>query len=116
MSLYTTMMDSTGTLKRPTITRDSHEGVDQNPFSVVISNIVCSVQPASMGITTPFGQREGDVDSVIYFTQSIGAITNDIVETNDADGNTRTFMVIGQERKVYNRPLSPYEVHCKEQI
>lgn len=114
MSLFTTMMDSVATLKRPTIGRDANQGVTQDPFETIVQDEPCSVQPISGNDLMVFGQRESGIDSTIFFTSDIGAAVNDKIETTDALGDVRTFMVRAFERGPYNRVLSPYFCHCQE--
>ncbi len=114
MSLYTTMMDSVASLIRPSISRGTGKGTRQTFDNVLITDELCSVQPASSNIRLIYAQRGMDVSVTIFFTRDIGAEPSDVIDTVDDQGKSHRFLVQGFNTKVYNRLLCPYECHCEE--
>lgn len=83
-------------------------------FEVIASGLTCSVQPSGGGVTPVASQRNSNITARIFFVQDIGAVVNDMVETQDASGVLRIFQVKAFERGPYNRRLSPYFLDCEE--
>lgn len=114
MSLMATMMDSVGTLKRPTISRGVKSGTDQDPFRTIITDVPCSVQPASASDRMLYGQRNVFISCTIYCLTDIGAIVNDLFVVLDQNGNTHNYLVQGFNRGLNNRRSVPYAMNCTE--
>ncbi len=98
------MLESVGTIKRPTITRDANEGVIQTFDQVIASEIPCSVQPAGANIVILYAQRNVNVTTTVYFAQNVSAEANDILEVTDRDGVLHTFQVQGYRKQIFFRP------------
>lgn len=113
MSLET-MLESIGTLKRPTISKDSYKGTIQTGFSTIVSDRKCSVQPASPEVATLYAQRNVSVTVSIYLSSSIGAQINDIFVVTDRDGVEHTYQVRGESKDLLNRIQGPYRMDCAE--
>ncbi len=100
MSLLS-MLESSGTLKRPTIGRDSQQGVTQNPFVAISPSVPCSVQPANKDVVMLYAQRNTQVTTSIFFAQDIQAQVNDRFESINRGGQpSGTYLVRGYEQEV----------------
>lgn len=100
MSLVGTMLESMGQLKRPTIGRDSAQGVTQPTFVDVGDAVPCSVQQASVMTKLLYAQRNSVVTTTIYFAQNPMAQVNDIFVATDMSRKTLTYLVKGQAQSV----------------
>ena len=91
------MMESYGTLKRPTIGRDNMQGVTQDPFVVVPGavNIPCSVQQASARVQELYAQRNIFVTTTIYFPVDPKCEVNDRFEAVDRTGVMSIYLIRG---------------------
>lgn len=91
------MMESYGTLKRPTIARDSTQGVTQDPFVTVTGsvNIPCSVQQASARTQELYAQRNIFVTTTIYFPLDPQSQVNDRFEATDRTGVMSIYLIRG---------------------
>lgn len=96
MSLYS-LMESYGTLKRPTIGRDTTQGVTQSPFVNVSGsvNIPCSVQQASGRTQEIYAQRNIFVTTTLYFPRDPHCQVNDRFEATDRTGVTSIYLIRG---------------------
>ncbi len=100
MSLITTMCESVAVVKRPVIGRDSAQGVTQPSFTVVASNLPCSVQEPSTAVQELYAQRNTFVTAKLYFAQDPLAQVNDRVEATDRTGRTSVYLVRGEAQAV----------------
>lgn len=114
MSLYTTMLESVGTLKRPTPGQGTLRGTTSNPFKIIVADVPCSVQPASSSDRLLYGQRNVFITCTIYLVQDIGAMVNDIFEVVDLNENLHVYLVHGFNRGLNKRDLVPYSLSCTE--
>ncbi len=94
------MMESTAILKRPTIGRDSQQGVTQDPFVMICPSAPCSVQPASTDVMMLYQQRNTKVNTVVFFAQDIQAQVNDRLTTTNPGGGTKDILVRGYAQQV----------------
>ncbi len=113
MSLYS-MLESVCTIKRPTISRDSHEGVVQTFDQIIVQDVACSVQPASANITVLYAQRNLNVNTTIFFAQNVFAEANDVIEVTDREGILHTFQVMGYRKQIFYRIQAPWSADCQE--
>jgi hypothetical protein len=100
MSLISTMLESSGVVKRPIIGRDTAEGVTQPAFNPVTDLLPCSIQQASVRVITLYAQRNSNVTTTIYFAQNPMAQVNDIFVGTDRTGKTLTYLVKGEAQSV----------------
>lgn len=114
MSLYTTMLESTGSLYRPTPGRDLSQGTLQDFGEPLYQGIRCSVQPARDSIILLYAQRNAKVSAQIYLVQQILAQPSDYFKVIDRDGTVSIFQVQGMDRNLYYRSLSPYFLACEK--
>lgn len=113
MSLASMLMSS-GTLKRPTISRDANQGVKQDPFRQIALNVSCDVQPASTSIVMLYAQRNVEVSTTIFFADNIPAEVNDIFVVTDDALKDHTFLVRGFRKQIFNRAQAPWAMDCVE--
>lgn len=113
MSLYS-MLESVGTLKRATISRDLNKGVVQDPFTDIIVDVACSVQPASISAKEIYAQREAFITASIFFEDDIGARVNDRFHVVDSNGTEHIFLIHGFSQNLFSRYQSPYRLDCEE--
>lgn len=112
MSL-TSMLESKGDLKRPTITKDSKGGTIQT-FETVSTDHSCSVQPADSDVTIHYAQKNVQVNISIYFATNISPQVSDIFEVTDNDGVLHKYLVQGDSKDLLNRIKGPYRMDCLE--
>ncbi len=94
------MLESTGVLKRPTIGRDSQQGVTQSPFVTVCPSVPCTVQPASQNVVMLYAQRNTEVSTSVFFDQDIQAQVNDRFDAVNPAGQTTKLLVKGFSQEV----------------
>jgi concanavalin A-like lectin/glucanase superfamily protein len=99
MSLFS-MLESTGYLQRPTIGRDTQQGVTQTPWNTVSAVVPCSVQSANSSVKMLYMQRNTDIIVTIYFAQDIGAQVNDRFIATDTSGVQSTILVLSESQQV----------------
>ncbi len=125
MSLLTTMLESVGTLKRPTINRDQAGGVTQDPFkttrtapppTIIVQDVPCSIQPASAHIQQIYAQQGMNVTTTIFFADDIQARPNDLFFAEDLNGNMHRFKVLGFNSNLFGRYNVPYQMNCEELV
>lgn len=110
MSFMVTMMESLCVIKRPTIGRDSAQGVTQDPFVTIGSTLPCCLQQNGPSVTSMYSQRNVTVSSTVYFGQDPSIQVNDIMVVTDRLGVSRTFLALGE-----SQPLGrghTWYVHC----
>ena len=93
MALISTMMESYGTLKRPTVGRDTAQGVTSTPFVTVAVNLPCSVSQMSASAQLLYAQRNVFISTVIYLAVDPGANVNDVFDATDRLGNVTRYLV-----------------------
>jgi hypothetical protein len=94
MSIYT-CFDSVAVIKRPTVGRDTMNGVTQDPFVVINPEIWCSYQEKGQTVIDVYGQRQTQVRSTLYFAQDPGVEVNDLVVATDQWGlGTATKLIV----------------------
>lgn len=109
MSL-SSMLESTGTLKRSTtVTRDRSKGKVLN-FATVEEDIPCSVQEAGANIMMAYQQRNTRVDTIVYFDRDPGAKVDDLFEVDDTAGTTHKYQVQGESQPVLKRTIAGTEM------
>lgn len=94
------MLESTGSLRRPTIGRDSAQGVTQNPFVTLFENVACSVQQARTSVKELYAQRNTVVTTTVYFASDPGAQVNDLFTATDRAGTVSNYLVRGKSQAV----------------
>lgn len=100
MGLISTMMESIGVLKRPTIGRDLRQGVTQT-YATIAENLPCSAQESRASVKDLYAQRNVLVGVTVYFSQDPGAMVNDLlVSTNQRTGEVLTLLVQGTAQPV----------------
>lgn len=101
MGLRSTMLESTATGKRPTIGRDTAEGVTQDPFRTLFTGYPCSYQEQSVTVMDVYGQRNTVTRLVVYFDQDPSLEVNDRVEITEVrTGATDYLNVTGTAQPV----------------
>lgn len=111
MSLVGTMLESTATTKRPTIGRDSAQGVTQDPFVTLLTDVPCSCQQASARVQELYAQRNAFVTTTVYFAQDPQVQPNDLLLVTDRTGGTANYRVVGQSQAVGRGRL--WNVDCE---
>lgn len=94
------LLESTGILYRPTIGRDSQQGVTQDPFVPISQPIPCSVQSASATVTMLYRQRNSDIVVTVYLATDPQAQVSDKFVVTDRQGNQRVLLVLGEAQQV----------------
>lgn len=93
------MMESVGTLLRPTTGRDRMQGVTQN-YRPILSGFPCSQQQAGASVVMRYAQRQTSVGTTIYLAQDIGAQVNDKIDVTDMLGKTTSYLVKGETQPI----------------
>lgn len=94
------MLESTGTLYRATIGRDSQQGVTQDPFVIIAEDVPCSVQSSSANTTMLYRQKNSDIIVTVYLDTDPQAQISDKFIVTDRQGKQRTLLVIGEAQQV----------------
>ncbi len=103
------MCNNLASITRPTIGRDSAEGVTQTFNIAVATNIACSIQPATARTIQIYAQRNTGVDTTVYFQSNPNGQINDILTTG-----SNTFLVKGGDQQLYSRFQAPYWLDCEK--
>lgn len=103
MSLITTLLESSCVIQRPTIGRDSQQGVTQDPFVAIASNLPCSQQEASAGVQQLYAQNNTVVTTTLYFAQDPGCEVNDRAIVTDRRGLPTYYLLQGEAQIAVGR-------------
>ena len=99
VALRSTMLESSAVLQRPTIGRDSADGVTQT-FVTIASNLPCSVQQAGARTMEIYLQRNIEVSTEIHFDQDPGCQANDVFIITDRTNTATYYLVEGRAQPV----------------
>lgn len=104
------MLRTTGTLERPTTTKDSSGGRSDS-FATVsgASGVRCDIQSASASIQREYETRQMHVTHSVYFASDIGAREQDRFTSN-----SRTFLVMGYRPASIGYSSWPYVMDVEE--
>ena len=94
------MLESSCLLRRPTISRDAANGVIQDPFVIIASNLPCSVQELPTRELILYAQRNTNVTTKVYFASDPRAQINDRLDVMDRTGRTSAYLVRGEAQAV----------------
>lgn len=101
------MMESSAVVYRPSIGRDSRQGVTQTPFVPVDpvnggvevnrleTELPCTVQQASPRTIMLYGQQNAEFSTVLIFAQDPRCQQNDQIRVTDRTGNVTYYLVVG---------------------
>ena len=107
MGYISTMMEASAVVYRPSIGRDSRQGVTQSPFVPVDpvnggpetnrleTELPCTVQQASPRDVMAYGQRNAEFSTVLVFAQDPKCQMNDQIRVRDRTGATTYYLVVG---------------------
>lgn len=114
MSLLT-MCESTCTVLRPKTGKDARQGTTREPYTILVEDEPCSIQPSTPSMQLVYAQQQASVGCTVYFTRDVGIETDDVIEaTETRSQKTKRFKVAGKETGLFNRMQSPWAVNCEE--
>ena len=111
MSLYT-MLESSCTGVRASVSRDSAGGLKQSFDQTLFESLACSQQEPSASVRLLYAQRNADVNAQIYFAENPLVEVNDILIVTDCNGYVTTYLVHGMSQAV-GRGYGPWLVDCE---
>jgi hypothetical protein len=105
MSLVGTMCESSANVYRPTIGRDSQEGVIQDPFVHIAGPFPCSLNEGGATAGVLYGQRNAEIGTTIYFPLDPLAEVNDLIVLVDRSGRSVQYLVQGEAQSSSGREV-----------
>lgn len=112
MSLLS-MCRTSGTLKRPTNSKDASGGMVVDPFVVIAGydGVACDIQPATGSIRFQYMQQQLNVSHTVFTASEIPAKPGDVWVSG-----ARTFQFRGREMPAPGYGQWPAKMHVEEQL
>ena len=117
MSL-TALLDQTLNLERPTLSADASGGTIRT-FAAVLSNIPCSVAPASGLVVTDYARRDMIVDYSAYTTADLDTLVPGGVKLGDRLTNGTVYYLVKDVKKNVNKQITSevlYQLDCERRM